>query len=85
MPTRAEYVAAKQHQQDNPTLYAAADPIAEVLANVQIINAYEGGQVDDGTCSCVWYSPTEDDLCGCTHPLTDHVDGLCTAQPPAFR
>lgn len=44
MPTRAEYEAAKQHQRDNPELYAAADPTAEVIANVTIINAYEGGR-----------------------------------------
>lgn len=85
MPTRTEYEAAKYHQQDNPTLYAAQDPTAEVLANVQIINAYEGGQVDDGTCSCVWYTPTGDDVCACAHALTEHVGGLCTAQPSSFR
>lgn len=84
MPTRAEYEAAKQHQRDNPQLYAAADPTAEVIANVAIINAYESGQVDDGTCWCCWYVESATDVCACTHALTDHIDGLCTAQPSGF-
>lgn len=79
MPTRAEYEAAKQHQRDNPQLYAAADPTPEVIANVTIINAYESGQVDDGTCPCTWYSGNG--VCGCTHTQEDHVDGPCTAPP----
>lgn len=39
--TEAEYVAAKQHQLDNPKAYAAEEPSAEVLANVAVINAFE--------------------------------------------
>lgn len=79
MATRPEYEVAKQHQQDHPELYAVADPTAEVLANVAIINDYESSLTDDGTCWCCWF--VGDDVCACTHALADHVDGLCTAPP----
>ena len=86
-PTREEYVAAKQHQADNPDLYASQDPIPLVLANVQIINAYEAAAwLDHETnhpdvCPCVWFSATVPDpgACACTHSDTAHVDSICTA------
>lgn len=81
MPTRAEYETAKQHQQDHPELYAVADPTAEVLANVAVINGYEQSLTDDGTCWCCWYVATTPNVCACTHADTDHVDGLCVAPP----
>jgi hypothetical protein len=83
IPTRAEYEQAKQHQLDNPNLYATREPTPEVLANVATINAYEGGQPNDGTCPCVWYAESAvADHCTCTHTQPDHVDGLCTGLAP---
>ena len=40
-PTKAEVNAAYAHREANPDAYAAAEPTAEVLANVEIIRAHE--------------------------------------------
>lgn len=90
MPTRTEYEAAKQYQLDNPDLFAAADPIQEVLDAIAVIRAYEQAmQLDHDTnrpttCPCVWYAPTEAGVCYCTHDQAQHVDGICTAQSSGF-
>lgn len=39
--TREQYDAAKQRQRDNPRDFEAADPSAQVLADVAVINEWE--------------------------------------------
>lgn len=40
-PTKAQADAAYAHREDNPDAYTAREPSAEVLANVEIIRAFE--------------------------------------------